>query len=119
MGILDSILRADAALVFCDPNGFGEPVVYTFNPTGAAPASKTYNAVVYRLIPEQLPGGGMASPVIEIELPNDPSGVNGPAAINKNGDTITVADRQGGNATVHQINAVMTQDAGMWRLRLR
>ena len=112
MGLLDSILAADAQ-AFADPDLFGEPVTYT--PKGGAPVA--VNAVVYRLPPTLIPGtASVAAPSIEVFVPR---GVAGIVALDKDGDRITVAARIGDAPKPHPIAEIVSQDAGGYMLRLR
>jgi len=105
------IMAADAAFVSADV--MGEPIVYT--PCGAAPLNLT--CVVKRDAPTAVAGTNPArfAPSIEICIPQ---GV-GVTKIDKDGDRITVAEREGGTPTPHLIAEVVSADQGAWLLRLR
>ena len=116
---LSDVILADAQTVYCDPLGIAEPVVYTAK--GAAPLP--LNLPVFRAPPAPvmgaggggIPAGGNAAPMLQVFIPK---GV-GVAAITKNADTITVAERIGGTAIPHPVVEILGDDVGGWLLKLR
>ncbi len=111
MSGFSDLLKAHAKGIFASGAQFGETATYTFrNQT-----TRTVKVNVFRDSPQ--PGQGRAAvPEIRCFIPNDPT--DGVEAVNKQGDTLTLSERQGGEAKVHRIVEILTQDPGGWMVRL-
>ena len=99
----------------CFLTDFAETVTYT--PFGGAPVQ--YQALIFREVPAAFPGlTGAAGYKHEIYLANDPSGVAGPAKINKGKDTVAISNVTGIGSTPHTFTVlvILQNDAGMWQL---
>lgn len=106
-------LAYDAINVFC--NDFAESVIYT--PYEGTP--KTYQAVIFREIPVVVAGlDGASSYKFELYLPNDASGVDGPATINKGKDQVTLMTKVGVGVQPQSfvVLQIVQSDEGMWHL---
>ena len=117
MSLIQDVMRADAVAAFGDTDsGFAESI--TFNPRTGSP--RTFPAQVFRHIPEDVFGTDRAAPVTEVWVPYSTDATKGIDTKPVLGaDTVTVAERQGGTATVRQIAMVVSDDPGGWMLRLR
>jgi hypothetical protein len=90
-----------------------ESIVYT--QTGTTGSPWTFNAQVFREIPEAAPGlPAQTLPNITVFIDKDA----GPSAIRIGTDTVTVAVEFGGTAVPQVVTGIITQDAGGWLLSL-
>ena len=108
--LLQSVAPAFASM-------FGESVVYTKEDG----TERTITAVIYRDPPEPLadvPAKNLAHH-LEVEVRNDASEGISASELKTRMDTITVAERLGETAQAFPITRLVSQDAGMLRLRLR
>lgn len=115
MGVMDDILASDAAL-FCDPDTMpgGETILYT--PKGST-TPLTINANVFRHGPQQVGGVSQAyAPSIEIYIPNNAT--TGVTSVNIGGDKVTLPERKGETAKTYNVQEILEQDGGMWKLRI-
>jgi hypothetical protein len=114
MGLLDQILAADAVNVFCDPNGFGEPITYTQFVNGVAQAPVSINAVIDRDSPVvDIPEGTGRVKQIRLSIPNNPIGGISPVNI---GDMLTAPWRVGDAPSKFRVTEREHQDTGMWEV---
>src|SRR5688572_23603326 len=93
VSFFNDVLKDDMQRAFCDPDIFGESVIYT-KKSGTA---RTINAVVDRF-PPQIGEGGMTAPSFIITVTNDATSGISSSEVDYGGDTITVAQRIGGVA---------------------
>lgn len=114
MGLLSDQMQADAS-VFTDTDAFGETIVYT--PKGAA--AKPINGVVFRYPMEDIGAGVQGANRFRYELQINTDATLGIASINRAGDRVSVA-REFGSAVMlnMSVEEVLSQDPGMWHLRL-
>ena len=109
MGNLDSLLVSDmAGPLLAD---FGESISYT--PSGGSPCS--IQAIVHRELPETINSSLVNT--IDIEIANHPT--LGIQTVTRMGDVVTVALREGATPGPLKVVAIVAQDPGYWRLRLR
>ena len=114
MGFLDDALAEDAA-IFVDLDGFGEEVTYTPRVGDA----REINAQVQREVRETDEDyQGSLVPSIIVEVRNSATLGISSDEVNTGGDKITLAERIGGTARAMLITEVLSQDAGIMRLRL-
>jgi hypothetical protein len=108
-------IKSDALNVFLNTGEFAETVSYT--PKGGS--AKTIKAVVNRERPD--PAAEVSNRAyfnqLEIMIANDAT--NGIAAINKDGDTVSLPLRPGGVAVTFTVKDILSSDDGMWHLILQ
>lgn len=114
MGILDDQLAADAA-IFCDPDLFGEVVVYT-KIVGNVATPVTINAQVSREDVQPIPGmpHGLVSKTLRVFVP-----AGSVSGIDIGADTVTLPERQGGPNVVKRVVRIVSQDPGGWTVELQ
>lgn len=115
MSDFTDMLKADAATVFADVEKFGEEIVY--RPRSGA--DRTFSVVPDRSPPAPIGGAGHYTPSLVVFVPNSTDATKGVASIDKDGDKIVIAEREGGTAREHLIAEIVSQDPGGWTLRLR
>ncbi|MCX5712123.1 MAG: hypothetical protein NTY47_03495 [Candidatus Omnitrophica bacterium] len=108
-------LSVDAVNAFLNDDEFAEEIDYT--PKGGT--VKMIKAIVnrQRVQPSGEDSGRTLSTQFEILIANDVT--YGVASINKAGDTVVLAEREGGELVTFRVVDILSQDAGMFHLLIQ
>lgn len=112
MSFRDQLIN-DAVNCFSNISEFGEDLFYT----PYTENEKSVKAVVVRdpKGPETGDGSRTIQNEIELLIPNDKD--NGITSVNVGYDKVTTSKYTGGTLSEYRITSVISNDAGMWRLR--
>lgn len=115
MSLMDDLLAADSAL-FVDADASFEVEDVSYLPKGGS--ARTISVQVFRKPPEAVPGAAQGNtPIVEVLVQRHAT--TGISTVNRGGDTITIADVRGGTARARVISEIISEDTGLFHLRLR